>query len=123
MKTYFDNYERGKLILPCGYGKMYLALFLIRDKFNTAIVVCPSSLLCQQFTEIAQQICSEHAINLKDSNKWIIVTTYHSIEKYKECNPELFVVDEAHRTCVTSKSIEEESLFRSLIKFPANKYL
>lgn len=44
-----------------------------------------------------------------------MITTYHSIEKYLDYNPELFVVDEAHRTCVTSKGPEEESLFRSLL--------
>jgi superfamily II DNA or RNA helicase len=123
MKTYFDSNNRGKLILPCGYGKMYLALFLIRDKFDTAIVACPSLLLCQQFTEVAQKICLEYSIGLREGKKWIVITTYHSVAKCKDYNPELLIVDEAHHTCVTSKSDEEDSLFRSLLRFPTRKYL
>lgn len=38
-------------------------------------------------------------------------------------NPELFVVDEAHRICVTTRNPEEESLFRSLLNYSAKKYL
>lgn len=116
MKNYFDEHNRGKLILPCGYGKMYLALFLIKEKFNTAIIACPTLLLCQQFEALVSLICPERASG-------IIVTTYHSIDKYKDYNPELLIVDEAHHTCVTSKSPTEESLFRSLLIFPAKKYL
>jgi superfamily II DNA or RNA helicase len=123
MKTYFESNNRGKLILPCGYGKMYLALFLIRDKFDTAVVACPSLLLCQQFTEVARKICPEYSIGLKEGKKWLIITTYHSIVKCNEYNPDLFIVDEAHHTCVTSKSADEESLFRTLLSFPAKKYL
>lgn len=122
MKTYFDEHDRGKLILPCGYGKMYLALFLIKEKFNTAIIACPNLLLCQQFEEVARQICTEHTIGSRDGDKWIIITTYH-IEKYKDYNPELFVVDEAHRTCVMDKPTEEETLHRSLLRFSVKKYL
>jgi predicted helicase len=121
MKTFFDTNDRGKLILPCGYGKMYLALFLIRDKFDTAIVACPSLLLCQQFTEVARKICPEYSIGIREGNKWIIITTYQSIDKCKEYNPDLFIVDEAHHTCVTSKSNEEDSMFRSLLSFSAKK--
>lgn len=40
-----------------------------------------------------------------------------------EYHPELFIVDEAHRTCVVTKLSEENSLFRSLLTFPARKYL
>jgi len=123
MKTYFDSNDRGKLILPCGYGKMYLALFLIRDKFNKAVIACPSLLLCQQFTEVARIICPEHSIGLKEGDKWLIITTYHSIKDCEGYNPELFVVDEAHRTCVMNKSAEQKSLFRSLLSFPTRKYL
>jgi superfamily II DNA or RNA helicase len=123
MKTYFESNNRGKLILPCGYGKMYLALFLIRDKFDTAIIACPSLLLCQQFTEVAQKICTEHSVGMQEGKKWIIITTYQSLSKCAEYNPKLFILDEAHHTCVTSKSAEEESLFRSMLKFTANKHL
>ena len=123
MKIYFDTNDRGKLILPCGYGKSYLALFLIKEKFNTAIIACPSILLCSQFEEIARQICTEHSINSPEMNKWIIITTYQSIEKYQQYNPELFIIDEAHRTCVPGKAADELSSFRSLLNFPASKYL
>jgi len=123
MKSYFDSNDRGKLILPCGYGKMYLSLFLIKEKFNTVIIVCPSILLCQQFVEVAKQICIDHSIGLRETNKWIIITTYHSINDFKDNKPDLLVVDEAHHLCVTSRSAKEESLFRSVLKFNAKKYL
>jgi len=53
----------------------------------------------------------------------MIITTYNSIEKFKDHNPDLLIVDEAHHTCVSSKSSGEESPFRSLLNFPAKRYL
>lgn len=127
MEDYYLENDRGKLILPCGYGKSYIILHLIKEKFNTSIICCPSRLLCIQTQELAEKICVGYSVyfNMLPEilpEKWILITTYQSCAKFKIV-PDLFVIDEAHRTCVTSKLSDEDSMFRNLLNLKAKKHL
>ena len=135
-----DQNKRGKLILPCGYGKMYISLFLLRDivpENKIAVVLVPSLTLSDQFYGVAVGILQgwtitqydgkNNTIILPEHIKNLVICTYQSIHKLTPLisveRVSYIIYDEAHRTCVTSKGVNDYSLFRDTINlFPtANK--
>lgn len=144
LKNYFEptshHSKRGKLILPCGYGKMYISLFFLRDiaqESKVVIILVPSLILSGQFYEVSMTILSNWTITQYDGEnkniilseriKNLVICTYQSAYKLIPLIPmekvSYIIYDEAHRTCVASKRIDEYSLFRDTIDlFPtANK--
>ena len=143
LREYFTSpiNKRGKLILPCGYGKMYIALFLLRNvvlQDKIAVVLLPSLILLDQFNEVAMAILqgwtiiqyngNHKAITHSDQGKTLIVCTYQSAHELTHLidieRVSYVIYDEAHRTCVTSKGVDEYSLFRDTINlFPLSNKL
>ncbi|CAH6419712.1 Helicase [uncultured virus] len=137
LKDYFASNTRGKLILPCGYGKMYISLFFLRDIIQNGeviIVLVPSLILSEQFYEVAMAILSNWVvlqyngnyknITLSEQEKNLIICTYQSVHELVPMilieKVSYIIYDEAHRTCVTSKGVNEYSLFRSTIDLYPN---
>jgi len=129
--TNYYNYEdnqAGKLILPCGYGKMYISLFYLKQSnWNDVVIIVPSLILLEQYIDIAKKILTDWTIVNFDSNtkivpnvnKRLIITTYNSAHLVPS-NPNFVVYDEAHHTCVVSH--DENSLFRNTLNLFKNAY-
>ncbi len=103
----------GILILPCGGGKTYIAVSVMKNLFyygGNIIICCPTSQIqCQWYDTISQllkhritdiyllgQIGSTHID--KDCQNYIIITTYTSskILTILASKPDLTIFDEAH---------------------------
>ena len=137
---YIEGNDKGTIIIPCSYGKSYIALFLIRKMLTSLnIIFVPTVILSEQFEEISTKVLTEYIIirfcgdtdknknyidiynNLNKNNKIVIICTYDSADQlYILFNqmkryPDFNIYDEAHRTAILSKSIDEESKHRDII--------
>jgi len=136
---YMEGNDKGTMIVPCSYGKSYISLFLIR-KMSTSlnVIFVPTVILSEQFEEISTKVLTEYIIirfcgetdknknyiniydSLKKGYKIVVICTYDSAEQlyilFKQMDryPDFNVYDEAHRTAILSKSIEEESKYRDI---------
>ncbi|MCJ7635982.1 MAG: DEAD/DEAH box helicase family protein, partial [Nitrososphaeraceae archaeon] len=134
--SFYTQSNKGKVILPCGYGKMYIALFyLVRGSHQNVLVLVPSLILLDQFIDVASKIlldwniCSYSSENkvLELAQRNLIVSTYQSItdlvSEQSTVNfvPDFVIYDEAHKTCV-NKSKYDYSLFHNSVNlFPEAK--
>ena len=94
---YFQNNEKGLLIIPCGVGKTLISLWITQElKSNTILIGVPNKLLLKQWKEV---ICSlfqlipylivsggveiENIMQFLENNqtKCIVITTYSSAHK------------------------------------------
>ena len=94
---YFQNNEKGLLIIPCGVGKTLISLWITQElKSNTILIGVPNKLLLKQWKEV---ICSlfqsipylivsggveiENITQFLENNqkKYIVITTYSSAHK------------------------------------------
>lgn len=128
---------KGKLILPCGYGKSYISLFFLSEYYKnveqlSVIIFVPSLLLAEQFEDLAITILtdnwnitsfhSEKEFNYVNNTKNLILATYQSsdiLSQQLQNKADFVLYDEAHKTCITSKTLKEDSLFRNTLNlFP-----
>ena len=137
---YKDGNEKGLMLLPCGYGKSYISLFAIKQMklermINNCVIFVPTLMLCEQFYELSLEfnLCCDifkfygktNTYQLKEdiirSNSFLIISTYDSADNlyqlFKDNNivSDFNIYDEAHNTCVVSKSLSEESQQRDTI--------
>jgi superfamily II DNA or RNA helicase len=106
---YFQNNEKGLLIIPCGVGKTLISLWITQElKSNTILIGVPNKLLLKQWKEV---ICSlfqlipylivsggvqiENIMQFLENNqKCIVITTYSSAHKVYTATQNIsFVVD------------------------------
>lgn len=112
---YFDDKDKGTIILPCGTGKSLLSLFL-REQINAnlTLIGVPSLNLVEQFYQDCLKFCNSNKIirigsrddfnydlnklNLIVKSGGIILTTYHSSKKLLELDfkVDFKVADECH---------------------------
>jgi len=138
-KHYIEGNDKCTMIIPCGMGKSYISLFLIRKmEIKLSVIFVPTLILSEQFENIAKNVLTDYTIfrfcgevNKNDvvaqfckyykKNKIVIICTYDSAADlykcfgYWELYPVLNVYDEVHNTTIVSKTIEQESIYRDII--------
>ena len=148
---YASGQSKGTLILPCGYGKSYIALSVVNSlmaskHIATAILFVPTVILCEQMFELAekyvscktyqfygevdkQAVCQEiynQSLNPNIVDKrYLIICTYDSgsdlyyVFDYMKTSPDFTIYDEAHNTCVMSKTLQQAAPTRDIIMKPS----
>ena len=109
--NYFQQFDKGLLILVCGIGKTLISLWIMQKlESNTIIIGVPNKLLLKQWAEVVEilfnnklpyLIISSGITNEKilsfieiNKNKLIIITTYASAHKIKKITSQLkFIFD------------------------------
>jgi superfamily II DNA or RNA helicase len=131
---YYRNNDNGVLNLPCGLGKTYLSLFIIRElKMRKILIGVPNlELLKQWYNSIKElnyiknilMISSDNISELEDIKKfikhnkeeYIIITSYASSYKLLKCKLDLDmkIYDEMHH--LVNMNLEKARDKKSYIK-------
>jgi len=134
--THLCENDKGCIFLPPGFGKTYIAMFILfrLSHFRKVIILTPQILICDEFTTAFQRvfvnsskklfIFSSEDDNIVDINdrfkhekNFIIVATYQTFTKHKESFPvsvDMIVYDEAHHLA-TSET------YQSALEYKGNK--
>jgi len=142
---YFDDNNRGILVLPCGTGKTLISLWIAKQiNANKIIIGVPNIQLLMQWIiyikkvffnyeilKIFENITENDIINFIDNNKqYVIITTYQSAYKLNnvcKTNEYIFdfkILDECHH--LTSKNIkekEDDRRYITILNIQSNKQL
>lgn len=110
MWDHYEDKERGKLILPPGYGKSYIASFHIRESnYEKVLVLTPQKSICEDFKTALDKcgIIGAVIVNSTTDHTYdnpFVVTTYASYllnsEYINKIDYDLIIYDEAHHLCV-----------------------
>jgi superfamily II DNA or RNA helicase len=99
--------QAGKIILPPGIGKTYIAAqYIARFKPARVLIITPQIMICDGFAEvlgkygIKSRVLHSEAPST-DVNARCIITTYQTAVSFSKLNDtfDLIVYDEAHHTC------------------------
>ena len=143
---YFQENDKGMLILICGMGKTLISLWITQKlKFNTILIGVPNKLLLNQWKEVISILFKNIAylivfddITIKNiesflknnSNKCIIITTYASSYKVYQATQNLSfvfnikILDEVHHLTSSNMIIEETTKkYIEMLKIPSFKQL
>ena len=113
LQTLFDHFNnvseenKGVIVLPPGYGKSYIASFLIRqNRYKKVLILVPSTKICQDFRDAVINSglkCTAPKKMVSHILAGITVTTYQAFSNnqesknyFKSNNFDLIVYDEAH---------------------------
>jgi len=143
---YFEKNNKGLLILPCGFGKTLISLWVIDlIKFKKVLIGVPNLLLLNQWVEsvydvfpgintvfkVAGGVKTKDIINFLNTNmaNCIVLTTYHSSHKIYSATKsigfkfDMIINDETHH--LTTEDIDEEGkkTFINMIKIKSDKQL
>lgn len=143
---YFEKNDKGLLILPCGFGKTCISLWVIKQlNFNKVLIGVPNLLLLKQWLksvydifpgintilEVAGGVKTKDIINFLNNNmdNCIVLTTYHSSHKIYSATKsisfkfDMVINDETHH--LTTENIDEEGkkTFINMIKIKSDKQL
>lgn len=144
--NYFQNNNKGLLIIPCGVGKTLISLWItIKLNLQTIIIGVPNILLLNQWQKtllnifydtpymiVANGVNKNDIISFleKNNKKCIIITTYASSHKVVLATKKIKFIfdmkinDECHH--LTSTSIELENLTKTnieMLKIPSKNQL
>lgn len=94
---YINGGEKGTMLVPCGVGKSYISLFMIKKlNLNLAVILVPTIILSEQFEIVAKDVLIEYDIfrfcseinkfniykilnqNLQVKKKTVVICTYDS---------------------------------------------
>lgn len=115
---YFKKFDKGILNLPCGFGKTIISLFIIKElNFNKILILVPNILLVEQWKKEIELIFNNYPIfsvnnNLNNLNKFIVVSTYHSCNKFVDINFDFKIYDECHHLSGNKKEDWKEKEFK-----------
>jgi superfamily II DNA or RNA helicase len=132
---YFEEKEKGILVLMCGVGKTLISLFIAKKLKSKSIVVgVPNCLLLNQWEEVIKKMYEGYPVLVVASGvsiveisdfvlkneKFVILTTYSSsfkIENASRTNNYTFdlkILDEVHH--LTSKNMEAAQTQKSFVQ-------
>ena len=143
---YFQNNEKGLLIIPCGVGKTLISLWITQElKSNTILIGVPNKLLLKQWKEV---ICSlfqlipylivsggveiENIMQFLENNqkKCIVITTYLSAHKVYTATQNISFVfdmkinDECHHlTSHNMRLADTSKKYIQMLNIPSVKQL
>ena len=142
---YFENNEKGLLIIPCGVGKTLISLWITqRLKINTIIIGVPNKLLLKQWQKVIYDLFEnfpclivsggidiDNIIRFLNMNKkYIIITTYSSSYKVNTAIKNLKFIfgmkinDETHHLTSTNMELEKTTKkYTEMLKIPSIKQL
>jgi superfamily II DNA or RNA helicase len=131
--TYFEENDKGMLILICGMGKTLISLWITQNlQFNTILIGVPNKLLLNQWKEIISILFQNipylivfDDITIKNierflktnTDKCIIITTYASSYKVYKATQNLSfifnikILDEVHHLTSSNMKIEETTKY------------
>ncbi len=144
--NYFNNNDKGLLVLMCGIGKTLISLWIFeRLKYNTLLIGVPNILLIKQWQNMANLlfpnipclIVNKGIFNdviqdfiIKNKSRLIIITTYASSHRVKTATNNIDfkfdfkINDEVHH--LTSTSVQNNQSTRkyiNMLEINANKQL
>ena len=116
------------LVLPCGTGKTFISLLFIKESGYLKIcIVVPNLLLLKQWEDNIKLLLPDIPILLvsgnntnkikkciKDNNKFVIITTYHSANKLCKFNFDIIVHDECHHLTTDNITDNKRRFIRAL---------
>ena len=144
--TYFQENDKGLLILICGIGKTLISLWITQSlNFTTILIGVPNKLLLKQWEKVINilfqnmpylivsgDIMIETIINFLriNNNKCVIITTYASSFKVNKAIQRLTFVfdmkinDEVHHLTSMNMKLEETTKnYIEMLKIPSIKQL
>ena len=143
--TYFQQHDKGMLVLMCGVGKTLISLWVTQKLYsNTILIGVPNRLLLKQWEKV---ICvlfqnvpyllieggvdSETIKSFLDSkqDKCIVITTYasshklYAVTKKLEYKFDMKINDEVHHLTSININEEEKKTFVNMLKIDSKKQL
>lgn len=140
---YFQQYDKGMLVLMCGVGKTLISLWVTQKlNSNTILIGVPNTLLLKQWNKVICDLLdvtpfivsggvdTQDIMRYLENNqkKCIIITTYSSAHKVYDATNNLNFIfnmkinDECHH--LTSKNINAEGkTFVNMLKIKSKKQL
>lgn len=129
--NYFQDHDKGLLVIPCGVGKTLISLWIAqRLSFKTMLIGVPNLLLLKQWKSVVSQLFQDipcllvysKTTDIQISERCIIITTYASSYKLLSYDFDIIINDEAHH--LTSDSIVQEMRqFVKILNIKSNKQL
>lgn len=134
--SFYEKFDKGKVIWPCGMGKTLLSIFIVYElSYKTILIGVPSCNLQNQFEgEILKIFPNKHNIIciggeqsyekniddfLRENGPKFVISTYHSCNKLLDIKFDLKIGDESHH--LVGK--EDPSGFRCFHKIESVKSL
>ena len=125
---HYKTNDKGMLVLPCGTGKTFISLLFIKESGYLKIcIVVPNLLLLKQWEDNIKLLLPDIPILLvsgnnttkikkciKDNNKFVIITTYHSANKLCKFNFDIIVHDECHHLTTNNITDNKRRFIRAL---------
>ena len=143
--AYFQQHDKGILVLMCGVGKTLISLWITKKlNSNTILIGVPNKLLLEQWEKVISALFQnvtyltvsggvgiETIIQFLDNNqeKCIVITTYSSAHKvYAATQHTGFVFgmkinDECHHLTSNNINEEERKTYINMLKIKTNKQL
>lgn len=142
--TYFQQHDKGILVLMCGVGKTLISLWITQQmQSDTIIIGVPNKLLLKQWEQIISEIfdnipclmvssgmtIDKIARFLKDNKKCIVITTYASTHKvYKAAKQDNFtfdmkINDEVHHLTSSNIIKTENKTYINMLKIASKKQI
>ena len=142
---YFQDKNKGLLIIPCGVGKTLISLWITQHlNLKTCIIGVPNILLLKQWENVVKNLFVNYPLLIvesgvsvetiekfckKNKSKCIVITTYSSSHKIYEALHDNFVFkmkinDETHHlTTNDMENTEESKKFVQMLNIPSEKQL
>lgn len=136
---YFENANKGMLVLMCGIGKTLISLWIAQGlKCSKILVGVPNKLLLEQWKKEVSKIfpnipklCIKDGIKqnaiesfFKDNKQLIIITTYHSSYKLENRKFDIKILDETHHlTTENIDTAQERNSFIRILNVESTKQL
>lgn len=144
--NYFEDNDKGLLVLTCGMGKTLISLWTTQQlNFNKLVIGVPNKLLVSQWSDEVKRIFPNFNILmvkdnitidnivlflLENNKNCIVITTYSSCYKVlKACNQtnyifDIKIQDECHHlTSFCMKESGTTKTFIEMLNIPSNKKL
>lgn len=143
---YFNNNEKGLLIIPCGVGKSLISLWITQElNSNTILIGVPNKLLLKQWEEVicvlfqsvpylivSGGVDIENIIQFLENNqkKCIVITTYSSAHKVYTATQDMRfvfgmkILDEVHHLTTTNMRLAHTTKkYIQMLNIPSVKQL
>ena len=144
--AYFQQHNKGMLVLMCGVGKTLISLWITQElNSDTILIGVPNKLLLEQWEEVIRVLFKNNIQCLivsggvdtetiirfleKNQKKCIVITTYSSSHKVYTATQHIRFVfgmkinDECHHLTSNNINEEERKTYINMLKIKSNKQL
>lgn len=141
---YFQQYDKGILVLMCGVGKTLISLWVTQKlNSNNILIGVPNRLLLKQWEEVVRVLFQKEVLLIEsgvdtekiksflssNQDNCIVITTYASSHKLYAVTKELDykfdmkINDEVHHLTSNNINEEEKKTFVNMLKIDSKKQL